>query len=240
MATASQATFLFLPVELRLHIATYAFEQPRDAGLTSPTAGWLDTEYDPSVYLSILLVCRQFHDDFAQLAFQKTRFIVKRDDFTGSIRNLRVEKLRALRKLAIRHRGLAIFEWHRYPFNNENLRLDELCIATDDRDCGRFTGLLRRLQHVKTIRILPGTAVAPAVYARLAGAMYKEDHYQRYDAPDAPDVGHVWFEPSFVEKDLSIGLVAKAPQPVVVEEEYMNAIKSKIEELVDIMAHQTI
>jgi hypothetical protein len=70
--------------------------------------------------------------------------------------------------------------------------------------------------------------------------MYKEDHYQRYDAPDAPDVGHVWFEPSFVEKDLSIGLVAKAPQPVVVEEEYMNAIKSKIEELVDIMAHQTI
>ncbi|KAH7065981.1 hypothetical protein BKA63DRAFT_168435 [Paraphoma chrysanthemicola] len=235
MDTAPPSSLLHLPAELRLHIAAYALEQPTNAGITDPKSGWIDREYDPTIYLNILLVCRQFHDDFAKLAFQKIRFIVK-GHLTSPIWTLPVDKLRNLRKLAIRPTKLVNIGWHKYPFNNENLRLDELCIATDDFDFVHLTSLLRRLQHVTTIRILPKTAFASALYARLVGIMYKQDHHQRYDAPGAPDIGRVWFEPSFDPETMCIVLEAQSPQPVVLEEEYMKYMKPRIDALMNMMA----
>ena len=63
------ATILSLPVELRLRIAEYAV---------------FDEEYlilhdDHLRNLALLLVCRQFHDDFTQLVYNNTKFVVGAD-----------------------------------------------------------------------------------------------------------------------------------------------------------------
>ena len=229
-----QTTFLSLPTELRLQIATYALEQPAYVGLIpSWSSGRVDATYSSADSLSVLLVCRQFHHEFANLAFQMTRFILNSHTMQAMHR-LSVAKQKNLRKLVIPGACLSGELWHSYPFNNDDLRLDELCIITSD-GYNTVPNLLRRLQHVKKLRILPCREGGHYydTYSRLLGAIYKEDHYQRYDAPGAPNIGSTWFEACLNVEDMSFDFVARKPEPVLAEEDYMVMMKPKIDTLME-------
>ena len=245
-----------LPVELRLQIAAYALEQSAsDIFLPQPKAYQrIKPEYDATSNLSILLVCRQFYQDFAKIAFQMTTFILGHNDSTGEVEHCpaqlcealstKVSTLWNLRKVVLELSVCqSVLEWRNYPFNNEHIHLDELSvIATVDCDADfiRYVPwLLRRLQHVRKIRILP-VAVRSLLYRQsygnLLGLIYKKDHYDRYDAPNAPDFGATWFEPSYNDEDTSYDFVAREPEPMIAEEEYMVMMKPKIDHLMDWMS----
>ncbi|KAF2819446.1 hypothetical protein CC86DRAFT_146290 [Ophiobolus disseminans] len=233
-----RTTILSLPVELRLQIAAYALEQPANPGLHAHRAdynGLIDLTYRSASNLSILLVCRQFYQDFASLAFRMTTFVLN-GDISCSLHSQPETTLRNLRKLSIGKSGWnSVQQWHNYPFDNENLQLDVLSLVLDTKDPDPTTRLLRCLRHVRIVRIFPTAdkRFHAHHFAQLVGAMYQEDHYHRYDAPDAPNVGNTLFEPHFNSDDGSFDLVAKEPTPVMAEEDYMVMMKPKINRLME-------
>lgn len=230
-----RTTFLSLPVELRLQIAEYALEQTAHAGISARlyTEAYQELEdvtYRAADNLSILLVCRQFYQDFAQLAFHMTTFVLNHDK---SLPAQVTTGASSLRKIVVGQNGWsAAMQWGCYPFDDENMYLDELSFIARDLDLPLLTKLLRRLKHVKSLRIYPIVLRPSAwevLYCAMLGAMYKEDHYQRYDAPDAPNVGQIWFEPHFDEVEMSFEFKAQDPAPMMAEEGYLTMMKPKIE-----------
>lgn len=241
---APQTTFLSLPTELRLQIAAYALEQSLDDGpfktepitycdpdsVGPPTHTLsLDPSYTATSNLSILLVCRQFRDDFRCLALQKTWFLLTVHQ-GRTIAGQTDELLRNVRKIAIScgyHDS--ILSWYRFPFNNTCMKLDELTLSMFYLpDIMELVRLLRRLQNVKVMRILPH--VLDGV-RRLFGAILKEDHFQRYDARNAPNLPKTWWEWSYNQEESGYILVAQDPKPVMEEEDYMRFVKPLIDEL---------
>lgn len=249
MTATPKATFLSLPTELRLQIAAYALEQTENVGILERRGNRLDTNYSAASNLSVLLVCRQFHIDFTNLAYQLTRFILVGPTMRAQMeRSLPLgptmqgiyehsnAKLRNLRRLVIQSIWEPLARWDSYPFDKDSLHLDELGIVTDDQVYKPVLGLLRRLKNVKTLRIFPMSGNYRILYGRLVGSMQKDDHYQRYDAPDAPNIGNTWWEPSFNAKDISFDLVAREPEPLIAEEDYMTIMKPKVDDLMEWLA----
>jgi hypothetical protein len=237
MRSTSGTTFFSLPTELRLQIAAYALEQSDDVGLLLPNdQGRIDPAYDAATNLAILLVCREFHRDFGTVAYQMTRFI-----FAGNRMHtfslISDTKLRNVRKVVVEADWVQIETWPTFPFNKDCVVLEELCVVPitgGDYICP-FIGLLRRLQNIKTIRIFPWYAECHLTYGRLVGAMYKDDHYHRYDANNAPIVEKTWWEPYFNSHDISLDFVKCEAEPVMAEEDYMVMMKPKIDEIMDWM-----
>jgi hypothetical protein len=240
MATTPSATFLSLPIELRLQIAAYALEQPENVSLskeerfrgTELVNAQLDPDYYASQNLSLLLVCHQFHHDFSSLAYRMTTFVVAKRRMQA-IKWQPAANIRNLRKLVLDHTLNEMLSWHNYPFDNESLHLDELCLFIDLPNYKPLTRLLRRLQNVKTFRIFHTAARPRIAYARLVAAMQKDDHFQRYDAPCAPDIGCTWWDASYNAQTISFDLVAQEPVPLMAEEDYMVMMKPSVDELME-------
>jgi hypothetical protein len=231
----STTTFLSLPAELRIQIATYALEQSEDVIASECREDRLDSAYVAASNLSILLVCRRCQRDFKNLAYQKTTFVLTHHTMQA-IHQQPVANLQNLRKLVIESNLDPIAMWHKYPLDNESLHLDELCIVTSDHGFRLITGLLRRLRNVKTLRIFPTSGNPHMHYAYLVGIMQKADHYQRYDAPDAPDIGYTWWDPCYNAQAVSFDLVAQDPVPLMDEEDYMIMMKTQTGEFMEWVA----
>ncbi|KAF1937044.1 hypothetical protein EJ02DRAFT_478225 [Clathrospora elynae] len=237
---ATRTTFFSLPTELRLQIAAYALEQePYDGFIQKevPTLR-LDPEYKSSSNLSIRLVCRQFADDFTRLAFQNTIFVLSCNG-TQAVDGQPDARLKDVRKLAIDcdHRTPTIANWQEFPFNKECLHLDELSITNcGDLKITFMVGVLRRLRNVKRIRFVKHRWIE---CYRLMGAVLREDHYQRYDAPNAPNLETTWWDWSHNEQENSFIFVAREPKPAMEEQEYMLFIQPKVDEVMESMARLT-
>lgn len=236
--------FLSLPAELRLHIVAEALEQHPLSGLEMiPSSSGdgprftLDMAYRSSANLSIRLVCRQFNADFTRLAVQKTRFVLHEN--AGSVISTQSEALlRDVKRLIVHCGHDAITQWGEFPFNKECLRLDELDMVmplAEAAECTALVGMFRRLRNVQKIGfLLDGDAqLAKLRCYRLIGAMLKEDHYQRYDAPNAPSLESSWWSWSFNSNFSWAAFVAQEPKPVMAEEEYIILIKPKIDEIME-------
>jgi hypothetical protein len=232
MQATPRTTFFSLPAELRLQIAEYALEQTGNVWLCKSNRELrIDPAYKAASNLSILLVCRQFRLDFSNMAYQMTRFV-----FIGPHMQLVCgatdAKLQNLRKVII-DADWSQISWQTFPFNREGLTLEELCIVAlpDKHNINPFLVLLQEMRHVKLLRFFPRPVDHPNMYGRLVGAMYKNDHCRRYDAPGAPDIAKVWWRPCSNVCDFSVDFVACQPEPRMAEEDYMVMMKPKIDEL---------
>jgi hypothetical protein len=242
MATTPSATFLSLPTELRLQIAAYALEQPKRVNPSKERYCGTELAYqqvDPDYYashnLSLLRVCHQFHRDFSSLAYRMTTFVVASNKMQA-IKWQPAANVRNLRRLVLQHPLDVMLFWDDYPFDNESLHLDELCILIDVPNYEPMMGLLRRLQNVKTLRFFHTGPRPEIAYARLVSAMQKDDHFQRYDAACAPNIGCTWWDSTFDAQSISSDLVARKPVPLMAEGDYMVMMKPKVEELMDWLA----
>lgn len=238
-----RTNFLSLPIELRLQIAEYAFEQPPNAGLSYHShypIKW-DPSYSSAHSLSLILVCRQFRDDFTSIAYQKTRFLlgINADQIVD---NLSDEFLKNIRKLAVSIELHLIVDWEETGllFGRDCIHLDELCLSSPMPGLEYLlVKMLRRLRNVKTIRfILPHDVAEESRLTtnRLIGAMWKENHYQRYDAPEAPNLESVWWKYELDEQDRSVRLVAQEAKPAMEEEDYMLLMAPLVQRLMSEMA----
>jgi hypothetical protein len=225
---------LSLPAELRLEIGAHVFRQTGHPIL-------LDTA---SSNLRPLLVCRQFHREFRDLAYQLTTYTL-RDKTMQNIQDLPDSQLRCIRTVVVAAEISKLDDWQMHPFNKQCLHLDELCLQPTSI-LGRKNGmtnlidLLWRLEHVKELRVFPNfehlnfpEVHFKGVYGVLVGSMYKEDHYRRYDAPGVLAAKHLWWEPHLNMEDFSYDFVPREPIPVMPEDSYLLLMKPKIDKLMD-------
>ncbi|CAO2651704.1 Nn.00g042740.m01.CDS01 [Neocucurbitaria sp. VM-36] len=242
---ASQAPFFSLPTELRLYIASYVLEQSPSTGFVPSEGPYgplpqqifgfsLSKNYRAATNLSILLVCRQFRKDFTPLAFKKTIFLLPVHPARSIVDTLDVI-LRNVRKLAIQCDNDLITSWYEYPFDKECLKLDELHVAMrGPPDTIEMIRLLRRLKNVKRIRFIKAQEqpwMYLSSYNSLIASVLKEDHYQRYDAPDAPNVESTWWTWSLNKEEQHFTLLAQEPKPVMEEEKYMGWVKPLVDDV---------
>ncbi|KAG9376653.1 O-methyltransferase [Pyrenophora tritici-repentis] len=244
--TNDRTGFLSLPTELRLQIASYALEQlPTDEErLIHLAQPWKTSVYN-SVYkssknLAIRLVCREFNRDFSRLAIQKTTFVLYGG--LGTVIDAQPDELlRDVRRLVIPvHR---IF--HPLPeflFNRECLHLDELCLYDTLESIIRHRKtliyMLRYLKNVKRVSFSadPRSSCSKTqrlAFRRLIGQILKEDHYQRYDSPNAPQPETTWWSWIYSNDSAHEFLTAQEPKPIMAEQDYMLLVKPKIDELME-------
>ncbi|KAF2996056.1 hypothetical protein E8E13_003483 [Curvularia kusanoi] len=122
------------------------------------------------------------------------------------------------------------------------LRLDELEVyCTPKRWASRrdsiddIVSFLRRLPYTKVIKFIlcgmwPEGYQLPK-YCAVIGALMKEDHHQRYDAPGAPNIGATWWDWKIHHNTYTstITFEAQDPLPVLPEEEYLLLMKPRID-----------
>ncbi|OAL48491.1 hypothetical protein IQ07DRAFT_102619 [Pyrenochaeta sp. DS3sAY3a] len=248
-----RASLLSLPAELRLHIAAYAFNQQPNAGLMKSniplSRGFpsrmqrrsglcIDPGYSASSNLALLLVCRQFYHDFKDIAFQFTRFIITANP-AGTIAQQPDQLLKRLRTLLIQCDSASITTWQTFPFNNSTIKLDELTLVLEciphDLEMPR---LLRRLKNIRVLKFIVSSQKyisSRLEVNRMCGGILREDHYQRYDAPNAPNIEATWWEWSSSGKDNIFTLIAQPPRPIMEEQEYMRYVKPKVDRIMQNM-----
>ncbi|KAJ8115970.1 hypothetical protein OPT61_g2509 [Boeremia exigua] len=234
---------LALPVELRLRIAEYALEQSPAAGIPDIDCQEYGNDYRPSENLALLLVCRQFNTDFARLAYRMTRFLLWNHTSSIRLQELPPSNLREIRKLGYYLRASEMESWGSYFYDLEQLHLDELVLlsspewAAGHANITNLVLFLRRLVHVKEIIFVSrgnGEGLGRYPYLSLIGTIMKEDHFQRYDAPGAPNVEATWWDWHVSAQDNNITLKAMDPRPMLAEEDYMLLIQSKVGELIEL------
>ena len=238
--TTMRTSLLSLPTELRLQIASYALEQlpTNDKDRGQLLHSFRGSDYKASANLAIRLVCRQFNADFNRLAIQKTTFVLHHAP-ARKVDTQPNELLRDVRQLVISGHSI-ISHWQRFPFNRECLRLHDLCfygtleIAKYRNDVVR---MLRSLQNVKqvTFTMEPSSKAERLGYCRLVGQILKEDHFQRYDSPDAPKPESTWWSWGHHSEQTWECLVAQEPKPIMAERDYMLLMKPKVHELMEQM-----
>ena len=93
---------------------------------------------------------------------------------------------------------------------------------------------LRRLLNVKTIKLVmygKWEGKNRRDYCSFVSGIMKEDYYQRYDAPGAPNIEATWRDWHLNKQENLITLQAHAPKPVLPEEEYVLLMKPKVDAL---------
>ena len=232
--------FLDLPTELRLRIAEYALELHPATGIPPPSGPLREsrTGYRPSQNLALLLVCRRFNSDFAQLAYNKTRFSIWNWRQSDNLRQLSSHSTRSIRSIMLYAPVNEVNSWGSHCYDLQQLHLDELVILCDrfffviSKDVLDVAAFLRRLLHVKTLKFVMYGDTAKrrrSHYCRLIGAIMKEDHFQRYDAPGAPNIEACWWDWHLDSLGETITFTAQEPRPILPEEEYMLLMKPKVD-----------
>jgi hypothetical protein len=238
--TGAKTTIFSLPTELRLQIAGYVLEQGPNAAFICQKLSKLSL--DPGYIsvakrrLGIRLVCRQFNHDFTRLAFQSTTVIMVGEPSPGLpnyicriVCNQPDELIKDVRKLVIDCGGQLspIMGWQQYPFNRACMHLDELSLMMQgDFDVTAMADIMRQLQNVKMIRFIKHRQLD---CYRLIATILRRDHYHRYDASEAPNLGHTWWEWNYNEVEASFTCTAQDAMPVMEEQEYMVFVKPKVD-----------
>lgn len=235
----SSSLFLDLPTELHLRIAGFALEQHPAVGIPHTRYSLPERDdYRPSENLGLLLVCRRFNSDFAQLAFNKTRIPIWTKRQRDSLQQLPSHKLGSVRTIVDRAPSGEITAWGSYCYGLQQLNLDELVILCNkfffvsSRDAVEVAALLRRLLNVKIVKFVmydDWTGNKRSNYCRLVGAIMKEDHFQRYDAPGAPNIEARWWDWHLSPLAETMTFTAQNPRPHLPEEKYMLLMKPKID-----------
>jgi hypothetical protein len=253
---AAKTTFFSLPTELRLKIAGYVLEQKPNAAFIlqklsklSLDPGYMD---QPKKRLSIRLVCRQFNHDFTRLAFHSTTFIMSCKsghqfdkpphvpwELSRIVRNQPDELVRDVRNLVIDCAGHAspIMLWQQFPFNRACMHLDKLSLLTQGTfNITAMADIMRQLQNIKMIRFIKHRQLE---CYKLMAIFLGRDHYHRYDAPDAPNVGYTWWDWSYSKEEGSFICTAQDTMPVMEEREYMLFVKPKVDKVMECIANLT-
>ncbi|KAK7181614.1 hypothetical protein DPSP01_011383 [Paraphaeosphaeria sporulosa] len=219
----------------------------------------LDLGYSAAATLNVLLVCRQLRNEFTKAAFQRTVFVIRDPYYVNAkyFRNLQRVQLDSLRRVMIvfqAYRLSQLSSWRR-PFNLEGLHLDNLTIALQSatqhtvggvlsedylaNSTRDVVGLLRRLGHVNSFKIVQNAAFTTqrfqAWWYQIIGLILKEDHYQRYDAPDAPQIETTWWDWHFDSAEKSFEFIARPAKPVVPEPDYMEMVAPLVASLMSAM-----
>ena len=253
MSTPPPATFLTLPVELRLLIAEYALEQDPKSVIPYPcqnqsleAAVHQYRHYRPSSNLSLLLVCRQFNTDFTSLAYAKTTFALQSANAILALKALPIHKLRAIRTIAFIP-GSEISHWNGYPFGIEALRLDTLIFLWHpnfSREKGFMKGkicmcnswlyiIMRYLTHISSIHFLfyEGSELLNGqAYSRFIRYVLRDDYVYLYSNPRSPKRENTWWEWESNEEWNVVTFAAKGRREMVGEEEYMVKMRPLREE----------
>lgn len=235
MTDIPTTTLFSLPTELRLQIAAYALQQDENTGIIkqSDRRRRLDRDYSAASHLSILLVCRQFKHDFTDLAYRSTTFIFTVHNM-HAIRQEPSTKFLNLRKIVIAGGWPQIDAWAAYLFGTGCLNPEQLCLVGSlPHNIAPVIGFLRRTSKVKKLRMFPLYGNHFIIYGGLIGAIYKDDHFHRYDATDAPNIPEIWWEPQFNTKDSSFDFLPCNPKPQMAEEDYLVMMKPKIDEAIE-------
>jgi hypothetical protein len=252
----ARTTFFSLPTELRLQIVDYVLEQKPNAGfiLQKLSKLSLDSGYISVAKrrLSIRLVCRQFNHDFTQLVFQSTTFTILCNPghpndtpphfpskIARLVRRQPDEVLKDVRKLIIDCAGQAspIMLWQQFPLNRACVQLDELSLLMQGPfEVTGMADIMRQLKNVKMIRFIKHRQLE---CYKLMAAILQRDHYYRYDAPDAPNLGITWWEWSYSDEEGSFRCVVQATMPVMEEQEYMVFVKPKVDGVMERIADLT-
>ncbi|KAF2191582.1 hypothetical protein K469DRAFT_558543 [Zopfia rhizophila CBS 207.26] len=262
--TTPSSRFLTLPAELRLAILDFALSSQNNGdGFCNRSPVWpgglyLDENYSSSSSnLGILLTCRQFRHDFTVLAFSRIPFVIT-DIYSSLLTRLNI--LQSHQISAIRHLTFVagarqfreMVHWHRYPFNVEALRLDSLKVVLHRSAHWHYpsdftsdmVSLLRRLQHVQSLSFFRNGANVKGFfktwYNRLIGLVLKEDHYQRYDAPSAPNVEDTWWDWGFDDSGEWFELQAREKRALLAEEEYLEGMRPMVERLMREMEREEV
>jgi hypothetical protein len=235
MTDVPRTTIFSLPTELRLQIAAYALQQDNNVGILKRAnrRQRRDRDYSAASHLSILLVCRQFKHDFTDLAYRSTTFVFTVHNM-HAIRQEPISKFRNLRKIVIAGGRPQVEAWAMYFIDRACVDLEQLCLVGIVPH--RFEPLiqfLRRVRKVKSLRIFPTYGNHFTVYGGLIGALYKDDHFHRYDAKNAPTIAPIWWQPHFNEKDRSFDFLPCDPEPDMSEEDYLVMMKPKIDEVIE-------
>jgi hypothetical protein len=250
LETAPKTTIFSLPTELRLQIAGYVLEQEPNAGFICQKLSKLSLDpgytYKLEKILGIRLVCRQFNHEFTRLAFQSTTFLMSDAPELGLTRNVASivgdqpdELVKDVKKLIINCAGqLAPFlDWGRYPFNRACMHLHELSFVMQASfHVALMADRMRQLQNVKMIRFMKHR---PLECYRLMATFLRRDHYHRYDAPYAPNVGRTWWEWSYSEEEGSFTCTAQDAMPVMEEQDYMVFATPKVDRVMECIADLT-
>ncbi|KAJ4355663.1 uncharacterized protein N0V89_003683 [Didymosphaeria variabile] len=219
----------------------------------------LDLGHSSAANLKILCVCRQLRDEFTQAAFRRTVFIIRDPYHVNAkilqpLQHVHLENLRRVMLVFQAYRLSQLTSWRR-PFNREDLHLDNLTIAlqsttqhtvgpmmSDDyikQSTRDVVGLLRRLEHVKSLKFVQNAAFTrrrfQAWYNQIVGLVLKEDHYQRYDAPEAPHIEATWWDWHFDSAEKSFEFIARPAKPVVPEPDYMEMVAPLVAKLMSEM-----
>ncbi|KAF2448112.1 hypothetical protein P171DRAFT_481205 [Karstenula rhodostoma CBS 690.94] len=219
----------------------------------------LDLGYYASANLNVLLVCRQLRNELTKAAFQRTVFVIRDPYYVNAkyFRNLQRIQLDSLRRVMLvfqAYRLSQLTSW-RWPFNLEGLHLDSLTIALQSatqhtvggvlsedylaNSTRDVVGLLRRLEHVNRFKIVQNAAFTTqrfqSWYNQVIGLVLKEDHYQRYDAPDAPQIEATWWDWHFDAAEKSFEFIARPAKPVVPEPDYIEMVAPLVARLMSAM-----
>jgi hypothetical protein len=248
--TGAKTTIFSLPTELRLQIAGYVLEQGPNAAFICQKLSKLSL--DPGYIsvakrrLGIRLVCRQFNHDFTRLAFQSTTFVMVGEPAPGLSQHIdRIvcdqpdELIKDVRKLIIDCAGQLspVIFWQQYSFNRACMHLDELSLIMQASfDVAAIADIMRQLRNVKRIRFIKHRLLE---CYKLMAALLGRDHYDRYEAPDAPNVGHTWWDWSYNEEEASFTCTAQDAMPVMEEQEYMLFVKPKVDRVMECIATLT-
>jgi len=269
----THAGFLALPVELRLQILEDVIEEAPNAGLVYPPVSGtakldsnrtsqgliLDLGYSSASNLNILRVCRQLRDELTRAAFRRIVFVIRDPRHVSAqilqpLQHVHLESLRRVMLVFQAYRLSQMMSW-RWPFNLEDLHLDNLTIALQSTTQHRVgpmmsedyikqstrdvVGLLRRLEHVKSLRFVQNAAFTrrrfQAWYHQIIGLVLKEDHFQRYDAPEAPHIEATWWDWRFDAVERSFEFIARPAKPVIPEPDYMGMVAPLVARLMNEM-----
>ncbi len=249
-------TLLTLPVELRLLIAEFVLEQDDTAGEPIPPSQRTDAlallPSQCAENLSLRLVCRQLTQELTRLAYKKTIFLLfgsLTSKYGSRMQELPVQTFDHIRKLTFasasrcRPSGDSFEAWEGYVFNEKRMHLDELVLFwslgyTAHQSNQIWIPFFRRLKNVQTIKIIlyhpwidVGTLQPATAYRSLVGAFMKVDHFERYDAPGAPNIEATWWAWSYEHDRQIITLKAQEPRPALPEEDYMRLMKPQVDAL---------
>ncbi len=242
-----KTTFFSLPAEIRLQIAAYVVEQSPEAGLIRQTFTadgnsstyrlGLDKTYRASLNFNILLVCRQFQNDFTSLAWANTTFVLDYDLAQPiALRSLMLRRRWPVNAIPRVRRIIAIinansfYDWNGRPFDHDTVRIDHLTLTTSyGRRLRRSTAtLLLRLTNIKVIRFLffdLNSEEHRKQYDSFITYMLEEDWHQRYETLGTPKIGNTWWEWSYDLEDISFSITARVPLATMDQEEYIKLMK---------------
>jgi hypothetical protein len=254
LSTTRSPPIFRLPIELRLEILSYVFVSKPNAAfilyespLLPPTGLYLDLGYSVAPQLSVLLTCHQFRSDFTELAFKSVTFVIKDtvSPISPRFKALKQSQIQSLRDLVLvvgNEQLNEVRQWEEFTFDLPSLRLDTLTLVfhrtgywqNPEAHVSSFIALFRRLKHVERIKFIRNGANVKggfkAFYNRLIGKMLKEDHFQRYDAPGAPNLPTTWWEWKFDVSERSFELRGIRPWEHMREEEYMERVRPLVEQ----------